>query len=134
MIPFYQFCQRISGTVFKICFSKSCLLSWMTKQTYFQGIMQEFNLGVGSDVSITLWCELCSWEVGGGGGGRDYNTTIFAYMEHLFCWQLILIFLYLTSNKEWRQTILWFECSSSSYCFPYFLPYENCLFLLSLKT
>ena len=28
-----------------------------------QGIIQEFNLGIDSHVSITLWCELCSWGV-----------------------------------------------------------------------
>ena len=27
--------------------------------TWFQGIIQEFNLGVGSHMSITLWCKLC---------------------------------------------------------------------------
>ena len=31
-----------------------------------QGIIQEFNLGVGSHVSITLGCNLCSWAVSGG--------------------------------------------------------------------
>ena len=42
------------------------------KHLKFQGIIQEFNLGVDSHVSITLWCKLCSWGVwvcGGGGGG-----------------------------------------------------------------
>ena len=29
--------------------------------------MQEFNLGDGFDVSITLSCELCSWVFLGGG-------------------------------------------------------------------
>ena len=42
-----------------------------------------------------------------------YITSRSAYMKHLFCWQLIQIFLYLTSNQDWRQTILWLECSSS---------------------
>ena len=32
IIPFYQWISRI---IFKICFSKSCLPSWATKQTYF---------------------------------------------------------------------------------------------------
>ena len=32
-----------------------------------QGIIQEFNLGVSSHVSIPLWCKLCSWWVWEGG-------------------------------------------------------------------
>ena len=36
MIPFYQ---RISRTNFKICFSRSCSPSWVTKQTYFLEIL-----------------------------------------------------------------------------------------------
>ena len=84
-------------------------------KTLFQGIIQEFNLGVGSHTSITLWCDL---QLGGWGWGGAvcpppillYITNRFAYMKHLFCWQLILIVLYLTSN---RKTILWLECSSS---------------------
>ena len=46
-------------------------------------------------------------------------------MKHVFCWQLLLIFLYFSLNVPLPY---------SSYFFPYFLPYENCLFLLSLKT
>ena len=76
--------------------------------------MQEFNLGIGSQVSITLWCKCCSWEVLGMGGVGTLrhryklpppHTPLFCYisllyslnMNQLFCWQLILIFLYLTS-------------------------------------
>ena len=60
-------------------------------------------------VSITLWCELCSWVIGWRGDAVTpppillYITSRFVYMKHLFCWQLILIFLHLTSNKECRQ-------------------------------
>ena len=68
-----------------------------------QWIIQEFNLGVGSHVSITLWCKLCSWGVWRVAIRPTvsppvllYITSRFAYMKHLFCWQLILIFLYLT--------------------------------------
>ena len=30
-----------------------------------QGIIQEFNLGISSHASITLWCKFCSWRVWG---------------------------------------------------------------------
>ena len=44
--------------------------------------IQEFNLGVGSHVSITLLCELCSccFFFSGGGGGRGCCKT-----PRLFC-------------------------------------------------
>ena len=71
-----------------------------------QGIIQEFNLGVGSHVSITLWCNLCSWAVSGGAVSPCckppvillYITSRFAYINDLFCWQLILVLLSLTLN------------------------------------
>ena len=74
--------------------------------TYDQGIIQEFNLGISSHESITLWCkqwcERCSCgEVWWGGEGTvsphcipspmlPYITSRFTYMKHLICWQLIL--------------------------------------------
>ena len=30
-----------------------------------QGIIQEFNLGISSHASMTLWCKFCSWRVWG---------------------------------------------------------------------
>ena len=33
----------------------------------WQGIIQEFNLGIVSHMSITLWCKLCIWGIWGGG-------------------------------------------------------------------
>ena len=38
-------------------FYGSCFFQWLKRQ----GIIQEFNLGVGSHVSIALWFEVCSW-------------------------------------------------------------------------
>ena len=83
-------------------------------QAYHQGIRQEFNLGICSHIR-TL-------QMGGGGAVSPhckspptllYITSRYVYMKHLFCWWLILIFLYLTSNWECWHTILWLECSSS---------------------
>ena len=94
-----------------------------------RGIIQEFNLGVGSHVSITLWCKLCSW--GGGGRGRAvsppppillYITSRIAHMEYLFCWQLILIFLCFKLGVQTKHALAWmFFCTlatafSTSHC------------------
>ena len=43
------------------------------------GIIEEFNLGVGSHVSITLWCKFCSWGVW---GGAKSPAPILLYMYH----------------------------------------------------
>ena len=85
----------------------------------WQGIIQEFNLGIVSHMSITLWCKLCIWGIWGGGAMSDpavsplplrpsarpplptillYITSRFASSKHLFRWQLILIFLYFCLN------------------------------------
>ena len=48
---------------------------------YTQGIIQEFNLGVGSHVRITLWCELCSCGVWGKGGTVNPSSKT----PSLFC-------------------------------------------------
>ena len=87
----------------------------------WQGIIQEFNLGVVSHMSITLWCKLCIWGIWGGGGTVRprckpsappplptillYITSRFASSKHLFRWQLILIFLYLTSAWMFSCTL-----------------------------
>ena len=65
-----------------------------------------------------------------------YITSRFAYMKHLFCWQFILIFLYLLQIRSADKLSFGLNVFLlySSYCFPYILLYENCLFLLSLKT
>ena len=57
----------------------------MSKDT-LQGIIQEFNLGVDSHVSITLWCKLCCWWIWGGGGGgavRPCCKPLFCYISLL---------------------------------------------------
>ena len=80
------------------------------KKVHRQGIIQEFNVGIDSYVSITLWCELCclgmqtlcckfSLPLPPPPSILLYITSRFAYMKHLFYWQLILIFLYLTSKS-----------------------------------
>ena len=54
---------------------------------WYQGIIQEFNLGVGSHVRITLWYEFCSWGVGGRGeggcGGVSAPPPLFSYTSLL---------------------------------------------------
>ena len=66
-----------------------------------QGIIQGFNLGVGSHVNITLRCKLCSWGVDGGAVRPCcklphhvllYITSRFAYMKHLFVDNLFWFF------------------------------------------
>ena len=88
------------------CFRRTDCKRNMKFPLSIQGIIQEFNLGVGSRVNITLWCELCSRGVDGGGDVRPpckppsplfCYISLLDYMKHLICWQLILIFLYLTS-------------------------------------
>ena len=63
-------------------------------------------------------------------------TSRFAYMKHVFCWQFILIFLYLLQIRSGDKLSFGLNVLLlySSYCFPYFLLYENCLFLSSFKT
>ena len=78
------------------------------------GIIEEFNLGVGSHVSITLWYKFCSWDVWDGGKPTAPYLAIicitfrFAYMKYDFCWQLILILLYfklgMQTNYPFTQT------------------------------
>ena len=51
-----------------------------------QEIIQEFNLGVGSHVSITLWCELCScgvWEEVGTLSPHSKIPSLFCYISLL---------------------------------------------------
>ena len=101
-------------------------------QAYHQGIRQEFNLGICSHIR-TL-------QMGGGGAVSPhckspptllYITSRYVYMKHLFCWWLILIFLYLTPNWECWHTILWLECSSSElYLLLSLLPTIRKLFVL----
>ena len=63
-----------------------------------QGIIEEFNLGISSHVSIT------NFAAGGFGGAVSpcckllpsppillYITSRFGYIKHLFCWQLISV-------------------------------------------
>ena len=110
---------------------------------WYQGIIQTFKLGVGSHVSITFWCKLCSW-VGDAVSSRCnlasffpillYITARFAYMKHLF----------LATRSNFSALQIRFADTLSfgsnaipphcSYCFSCFLPHEKCLFLLSLKT
>ena len=89
-------------------------ISQNSQENTYQRIKQEFNLGVGSQVSIILWYELCSCEVS-------------------LIWNTFLLTTY--SNFSVLSFSLNILPPYSSYCFTYFLPCENCLlFLLSLKT
>ena len=53
---------------------------------YIQGIIQEFNLGVGSHVNITLWCELYSCGVLGEGS----TISLSSKTPSLFCYISLL--------------------------------------------
>ena len=82
-------------------------IRWIHRSKINQGIIQEFNLGVSSHVSITFWCNRNSWRVfwgrwvSGGGGTPTPHCAIYYFQILLiwsafFCWQLIIIFVYLT--------------------------------------
>ena len=114
-----------------------------------QGIIQKFNMSVGFHVSITLLCELCSYQIWEGAVSAEspslppillYITSRFAYIyETPFFVDLFRMRSH--SNFSVLQIRsadkLFFGLNVllpySSYCFPYFLLYENCLFFLSLK-
>ena len=65
--------------------------------THMQGIIQEFNLGIGSHIVMQAAGGFFFFLGGGGGGGARepppvtplpilvYITSRFAYMKHLFC-------------------------------------------------
>ena len=58
-----------------------------------QGIIQEFNLGVGSHVSITLWCELYSWgDWGRRGRGHGCCNPPLLILLYITTWLYILIY------------------------------------------
>ena len=58
-----------------------------------QRIIQEFNLGVGSHVSITLWCELYSWGVWGRRGrGHGCCNPPLLILLYITTWLYILIY------------------------------------------
>ena len=99
-------------------------------------------MGVGSHVSITLWCSMLVGAEGFGGRGGGavrsavsllpillYVTSRFAYMEHLFCWQLLLIFLYLTS--DWMfffhalATVFTTSCHGKNVCCRWVWKFSN---------
>ena len=89
--------KRISFYICSLMFWKNLIDFWSTpylkakKDQTIQEIIQEFNLGVPSHASITLWCELCSWGVGGGGGAVSPHPTILLYMTIL----LYILFCYI---------------------------------------
>ena len=122
--------------------STSCVEFSMVA-AWYQGIIQTFKLGVGFHVSITFWCKLCSW-VGDAVSSRCklaslfpillYITARFAYMKHLFLAtrsNFSVLQIRFADTLSFGSNALPPHCS---YCFPYFLPHEKCLFLLSLKT
>ena len=103
----------------------------------------ESVLGVGSHLSIILWCEL--WRGRGCCKPPVLTSTLpFCYISLLdsLIWNTFFV-----DNSFWFFCT-WFRIRSpnklsfvlnvllpySSYCFPYLRPVENCLFLLSLKT
>ena len=117
-----------------------CLSRFISGTMHHQRIIQEFHLGISHEHHLVMR----TLHLGCFGEGAmvsplllfSYITSRFAYMKHLFCWQFILIFLYLlqimsADKLSFGLNVLLLY---SSYCFPYFLLYENCLFLLSLKT
>ena len=91
-----------------------------------QRIIQEFNLGVSSHVSITLWCELCSCFWG------FFCFVLFFFGTFLLATHSNFFVLQIRSADKlsFGLNVL---LPYSSYCFPYFLTVWK-LFLLSLKT
>ena len=133
MIPFYQ---RISRTNFKICFSRSCSPSWVTKQTYF--------------LEILLVCRHTLVAQNGGASVRLHHnlTTPVFFIHHfllVFATQLIetnffhfgTCFIIITEFCIWKPSLFnnlvvaaWNQTiysqrlhmkSSSVYCFNFYI-------------
>ena len=109
-----------------------CLSHFISGTMHHQRIIQEFHLGISHEHHLVMR----TLHLGCFGEGAmvsplllfSYITSRFAYMKHLFCWQFILIFLYLlqimsADKLSFGLNVLLLY---SSYCFPYFLLYENC--------
>ena len=87
-----------------------CTPSWSQKGR--QGIIQEFNLGIGFHMSITLWRELCSRGV--------CSPPRFCYISLLDSLTWNTFFLTIYSNFFILNFSLNVLLPYSSYCFPYF--------------
>ena len=61
---------------------------WSKSDNQYQGIIQEFNLGIGSLMSITLWCKLWSWVV------CRWGVALFCYYISLFCCYMYYFAIY----------------------------------------
>ena len=75
----------LKQNIFKWChYTIEQIKELIRKHLKFQGIIQEFNLD--SHVSITLWCELCSWGVwvwerGGAASPSCKPPPLFCYIH-----------------------------------------------------
>ena len=83
-------------------YTKLYIQSYIPK-LYIQRIKQEFNLSVGSHISITLQCELCSWQLGGlrvgGGMGALSPPPILLHINIWLCIFICTILLYILFFK-----------------------------------
>ena len=97
---------------------------WFSSYVPMQGIIQKFNLGVGSHVSITLMPPT-----------QHPPTSCFAIYHFQICSYETPFLLTIYSSFS----VLHFSLNvllpySSQLLLSLLLPYKNCLFLLSLKT
>ena len=72
---------------------------------YYQWIIQEFNLGVSSHVSIILSCELCSRGSLGGAISRCCKPPYFAIPISLFCSMYCFAIYFILLNNNFLPKI-----------------------------
>ena len=74
----YFSCLKVySDKFFNACFYEPMFFKiFVPKRDLGMGIIQQFNLGVTSQVSITLWCEFCSWDDWGGLQAPDNSVSL----------------------------------------------------------
>ena len=95
--------KRISFYICSLMFWKNLIDFWSTpylkakKDQTIQEIIQEFNLGVPSHARITLWCELCSWGVGGGGWCCKPPPHHIAIYDYFAVYTILLYILFFYS-------------------------------------
>ena len=76
-------------------YTKLYIQSYILK-LYIQRIIQEFNLSVRSHVSITFWCKLCSWQLGGLRGGRGRWDGCFKPTTYFDLYHYLAMYTYIS--------------------------------------